>query len=193
MSGHGFHVHGHHEHVLEHGAHHVSNNQMSQYIAIFTAILSTIGAVISYQGGATQNEAMLYKNEAVLKKAQASDQWNFYQSKAQKEHLMELALEIAPKDRKAHYQEQIDRYNGEKKKIQAEAEALDEASKQADEKSERLMHPHHQLAQAMTLAQIAISLASITALTRRRWLFGAAAIAAAGALVLWGMALMAGA
>jgi predicted RNA methylase len=53
-----------------------------------------------------------------------------------------------------------------------------------------LMHPHHELAQAMTLAQIAISLASITALTRRRWLFGVAAIAAAGSGMLWVTALM---
>jgi DNA primase catalytic subunit len=187
MSDHGFHVHGHHEHVLEHDSH--ASDKMSQYIAIFTAILSTIGAVISYQGGATQNEAMLYKNEAVLKKAQASDQWNYYQAKAQKEHLMELAMEIAPRDKKAHYQEQVEKYNSEKKKIQADAEALDEASKQEDEKSEKLLHPHHKLAQAMTLAQIAISLASITALTRRRWLFGVAAIAAAGSGILWASAL----
>lgn len=187
MSEHGFHAHGHHEHVLEHEAHHGPG--LAQYVAIFTAIISTIGAVISYQGGATQNEAMMYKNEAVLKKAQASDQWNYYQAKAQKQHLMELALELAPKGKKDYYQQQIKKYEAEKKKIQADAEALEEASKQADEKSEQLMHPHHKLAQAMTLAQIAISLASITALTRRRWLFGAAAIAATGSGILWVAAL----
>jgi hypothetical protein len=38
-------------------------------MAIFTALLSTIGAIISYQGGATQNEAMMFKNEAVLQKS----------------------------------------------------------------------------------------------------------------------------
>ncbi len=188
MSEDGFHIHGHDEHVLEHESH--DGNKMSQYIAIFTAILSTVGAIISYQGGATQNEAMLYKNEAVLKKAQASDQWNFYQAKAQKGHLMELAQELAPKEKKDYYREQVEKYNADKKKIQAEAVALDEASKQADEKSEQLMHPHHKLALAMTLTQIAISLASITALTRQRWLFVAAAIAAAGGGVLGISALM---
>jgi preprotein translocase subunit SecF len=188
MSDEGFHVHGHHEHELEHGSH--QGDKLSQHIAIFTAILATIGAIISYQGGATQNEAMLFKNEAVLKKAQASDQWSFYQAKALKGHLMEIALESAPKERKGFYQEQVAKYNADKKKIQAEAEALDEASKKANEKSEELMHPHHELAQAMTLAQIAISLASITALTRRRWLFGVAAIAAAGSGMLWVTALM---
>ncbi len=47
------------------------------------------------------------------------------------------------------------------------------------------MHPHHKLAQAMTLVQIAISLASITVLTRKRWLFYVAGAAAAGGIVLW--------
>lgn len=188
MSQDGFHVHGHHEHVLEHESH--AGGQMSQYVAIFTAILSTIGAIVSYQGGATQNEAMLYKNEAVLKKAQASDQWNFYQAKAQKGHLMELALDLAPKDKKDYYREQIEKYNADKKKIQVDAEALEQATKQANDKSEQLMRPHHRLALAMTLTQIAISLASITALTRQRWLFGVAAIAAAGGGGLWISALM---
>jgi hypothetical protein len=53
------------------------------------------------------------------------------------------------------------------------------------------MHPHHKLAQAMTLIQIAISLASITVLTRRKWLFVVAGVAAAGGLVMWGLALTA--
>lgn len=50
------------------------------------------------------------------------------------------------------------------------------------------MHPHHHLAQAMTLIQIAISLASITVLTRARWLFAVGAIAAVGGLSLWALA-----
>ena len=188
MSEHGFHVHPHHEHEIEHEAH--SGVGIAQYVAIFTAILSTIGAIVSYQGASTQNEAMLFKNEAVLKKTQASDQWNFYQAKAQKAHMMELAMELAPKGRKEHFREQLERYTAEKKNIQAKAEALEEESKKANEKSEQLMHPHHLLALAMTLTQIAISLASITALTRKRWLFGIAGVSAAAGITLWMVALL---
>jgi hypothetical protein len=53
------------------------------------------------------------------------------------------------------------------------------------------MHPHHKLAQAMTLIQIAISLASITVLTKKKWLFAVAGVSAAGGLVMWGLALAA--
>ena len=64
MSSHGFHVHGAHE--VEHHAHQCPG--LAQYVAIFTALLATIGAVVGYQVATTLNEAVLYKNEAVLKK-----------------------------------------------------------------------------------------------------------------------------
>jgi len=188
MSEDGFHVHGAHEHELEHQSQ--QGPGLAQYVAIFTAILASIGAIVSYQGGATQNQAMLYKNEAVLKKTQASDQWNFYQAKSSKGHLMELAADIGTTEKQNFYSDQIKKYDKEKAEIKHKAEALEEESKQANEHSEHLLHPHHRLAQAMTLIQIAISLASITVLTRKRWLFALAAVAAAGGVGLWALAFL---
>ncbi len=185
----GFHVHGAHDHAVEHHAH--SGNQLAGSVAIFTAILASIGAIVSYQGGDTQNQAMLFKNEAVLKKAQASDQWSYYQAVSNKEHLMELAAAIAPADKRESYQAQIDKYLAEKKEIKQKADELEAESAKANAESEHAMHPHHKLAQAMTLIQIAISLASITVLTRKKWLFGIAAVSAAGGLAMWGLALAA--
>lgn len=189
MSEHGFHVHGAHEHAVEHEAH--GGPGLAQQVAIFTAILSTLGAIVSYQGGASQNEAMLFKNEAVLKKTEASDQWNFYQSKSSKGHLMELAMDLAPPDKKDFYKKQVEKYEKEKKEIKQKAEALEAESRKANDESEHALHPHHKQAQAMTLVQIAISLASITALTRKRWLFVIASVAAAGGVALWGWSFMA--
>ena len=183
----GFHVHGAHDHAVEHGAH--GGDSLAGQVAIFTAILASVGAIVSYQGGDTQNQAMLFKNEAVLKKAQASDQWSYYQSKSSKGHLMELAAAIAPPSKHEYYKGQIEKYETEKKEIKAKAEALEAESEKANEESEHAMHPHHKLAQAMTLIQIAISLASITVLTRKRWLFAIAAVSAAGGLAMWGWAL----
>lgn len=188
MSG-GFHVHGAHDHAVEHGAH--SGDNLSGQVAIFTAILASVGAIVSYQGGDTQNQAMLFKNEAVLKKAQASDQWNYYQSKSNKGHLMELAASIAPANKREYYKAQIEKYENEKREIKKKAEELEAESEKANMESEHAMHPHHKLAQAMTLIQIAISLASITVLTRKKWLFAIAGVSAAGGLAMWGWALAA--
>jgi hypothetical protein len=188
MSGGGFHVHGAHDHEVEHQAQHGPG--LAQQIAIFTAILSTIGAIVSYQGGATQNEAMLFKNDAVLKKSHASDMWNYYQAKSTKGHLMELAANIAPPDKQDYYKKQIEKYTQEKAEIKKQAEEFDKKSDEANHKSEHMMHPHHRLAEAMTLIQISISLASITVLTRKRWLFAAAGVSAAVGVGLWISALM---
>ena len=103
---------------------------------------------------------------------------------------MELAAEIAPASKKDYYKAQIEKYDIEKKDIRVKAEALEEESEKANEASEHAMHPHHRLAQSMTLIQIAISLASITVLTRKKWLFALAGVSAAGGLVMWGLAFL---
>ncbi len=187
MSGHGFHVHGPHDHAVEHGAH--GGDSLANKVAVTTAILSTIGAVLGYQGGATQNEAMMYKNEAVLKRAEASDQWNYYQGKSNKQNLAELAQALAPKDKVEFYKSEVERYKKEKADIKAKAEELEKESQHFNEASEAAMHPHHRLAQALTLMQVAISLASITVLTRKNWLYMGALGASAAGIALWGSTL----
>jgi hypothetical protein len=179
----GFHVHGAHDHAVEHGAQ--SGDKLSGRVAVTTAILSTLGAVLSYQGGATQVEAMMFKNEAVLKKTEASNQWAYYQAKSNKQNLAELAQGLAPPDRKDFYKQEIDRYKLEKFEIKQKADALEEEVKKANDRSEAAMHPHHRIAQALTLMQVAISLASITVLTRKTWLFWGAMGAAGGGAALW--------
>ena len=60
---------------------------------------------------------------------------------------------------------------------------FDTQSDEANRKSAEKIHPHHRWELAMTVFQIAISLASITILTRMRWLFvtsGLAGIAGLG-------------
>ena len=69
MSGHGFHVHGPHDHELEHAAQggHEGGGMIAQ-IAVVTAVIATVGAIFGYMGGATQANAGLYKNNAAIKK-----------------------------------------------------------------------------------------------------------------------------
>ncbi|HET7731061.1 MAG TPA: DUF4337 domain-containing protein [Usitatibacter sp.] len=182
MSGHGVHVHGPHDHAVEHAAH---RGGLGQQVAIFTAVLATVGAVVSFFGGDTQNSALLYKNEAVLERAEASDQWNYYQAKSMKQNLAELAASLNTDPRKVElYQAEVKRYAAEKKEIEKQARLHEARSKEFNAKSERALHPHHFLAIAMTLLQIAIALASITVLTQKRWLlYGAAFSAFSGSLL----------
>ena len=183
MSGHGFHVHGPHDHELEHAAQHEPEGMAGQ-LAVITAILATFGALYSYQGGATQAAAGLYKNDAAIKKTEASNQWNYYQAKSGKQNLAELALVLVADDKKAAYEKDIERYKAEKAEIKAKAEALEEQAREFDHKSDEQMHQHHRWAQATTALQIAIATAAIALLTKRRWLeWGTIGVGAVGVLV----------
>ncbi|MFZ6721009.1 DUF4337 domain-containing protein [Undibacterium sp. Ji49W] len=186
MSGHGFHVHGPHDHELEHAAH--GNDDFASRIAVMTAIMATVGALFGYEGGATQNDAAMFKNESAIKKTEASNQWNFYQSKSNKQNLAELAMVLPGADAEK-YRGEVSRYKSEKEEIKKKAEALEEDSKEWEHRSEAALHQHHRWAQAMTAVQIAISLAAITLLTKKKWLqyvsYGVAGVGAILAGLAW--------
>ncbi|BFO54756.1 hypothetical protein AVXHC19_15590 [Acidovorax sacchari] len=143
---------------------------MTNRIAMATAIIATVGAVFSYMGGATQANAGLIKNDAAIKKTEAANQWAYYQSKSTKQSVTELARDLAPDNRKAELQTRLERYEQEKNDIKRKAEALEAQSLALDEQSEQQMHQHHRWAQATTVLQVAIALAAIALLTRRKWL-----------------------
>lgn len=166
----GFHVHGPHDHAVEHAAEHGGTDSFAGTIAVITALLATIGALFAYMGGATQANAGLYKNNAAIKKTEAANQWNYYQAKSSKQNLAELASALVAEDRKPQYLKEVERYKKEKAEIQVEANKLEKESKDWDEKSEAEMHLHHRWAQATTALQIAIAMAAIALLTRRKWL-----------------------
>ena len=178
MSGHGFHVHGPHDHAVEHVAH--GGDNFSNRIAVMTAVLATVGALFGYLGGATQNDAALFKNNAAIAKTTAANSWNYYQAKSSKQNLAELAAALPgmSSEAQAKYKADVARYEGEKAGIKKEAEKFEAQSDEWNHKSEAAMHTHHQWALATTAEQIAISLAAITLLTRRRWLLSATYVVA---------------
>jgi hypothetical protein len=72
----------------------------------------------------------------------------------------------------------ITKYEVQKTEIKAQATALEVASDKANETSDQLNRPHTGMARSLIFLRIAISLASITALTGRRWLCAAAILSA---------------
>lgn len=186
MSGHGFHVHGPHDHELEHAAH--GNDNFSSKIAVMTAIMATAGALLGYQGGATQNSAAMFKNSAAIKKTEAANKWSYYQAKSSKQNFAELAAVLPGADAEK-YKNEVERYKKEKEDIKHEAEALEKEVNQLETESDNALHQHHRWAQAMTAVQIAISLAAIALLTKKKWLeytsYGVATMSMAIAVLAW--------
>lgn len=186
-----FEVAGPHDEAVEHAARHArdSTDNFAGNIAVITAILATVGALFSYEAGNTQATAAMYKNDEAIKKTEASDRWNFYESKVNKQNLAELAI-ILPGVDVSKYADNIERYKTEKAGIKKSAEKLEAEAKTFSEKSEAVLHQHHRWAAAMTALQIAISLAAISLLTRKKWLKMGVYVVAGVGLIFAVMALL---
>src|SRR6058998_2886315 len=158
------------EHLHEevhHSAEHSGENWIS-WVALTTAILAVLAAIAGLLSGKHANEAMMSQIEA-------SDQWGYYQAKSIKASVLDakIAVSIAPNESDAAKR---DRYEKEQEEIKSEAE-----HKQAEAKSN--FHQHEVFARSVTMFQIAIAIAAISALTKKPsfWmvslLFGAAGCA----------------
>ena len=162
-----FEVHGAHDDALDRAAEAGAFDPLAGRIAVMTAILSTIGAVFGYQGGATQNEALLLKNRppSTRPKRPTSGPTTVGQAEA----IAELSAQLPGVDHERAARE-AKRYAMEREQIRLKAESFEKAARDADEASEKTMHSHHRWAQALVATQVAIAMAAITILTRRRWL-----------------------
>ena len=183
MSGKGFHVHGPHEHEVEHQSQ-AEPHGMAGHLAVATAIIATVGALFAYMGGLKQVNASLYKNEAAIKKTDAADKWAYYQAKNNRQNISELALDLVPDARKDYSRGEAARYKSEKGEALKEAEKLEKESKDWDERSEHEIHEHHRWQQATTALSIAIAMAAIALLTRsRRMQVGVYALSGVGVVL----------
>ncbi|MHB1566093.1 MAG: DUF4337 family protein [Acidiferrobacter sp.] len=136
-----------------------TTSDLGRWVAVLTAILASIGALLSYGITTSQNHAILVKNEAVI--------------------ALVRAARIDATHRRSVTRRRVVR------QLDVRAAAL-------NRQSARLMSPHDHFAQALVLVEIGVALASVAALTDRRWLLYMALSTTAGALVLAVIGLSAG-
>ncbi len=178
-----FHVHGPHDHELEHAAHGV-HGSFGGRLAVATALLATVAAVFSFRSGGSESEALRLENEAAIRRSEAAIQWGNVLTTSSQQHLAELAAELVPDARKAHFQAEARRLGAERDAAKAIAVRLEREAIELDERSDAQLHRHHRWAQATTVMQIAIAIAAIALLTRRRWMvWGVAALGAVGTAI----------
>lgn len=165
---------------------HARDSRLNGFIALFVAVAATFMALCNVKDGNVV-QAMQQSQ------AKAVDQWAFYQSKSTKQHIAENAVEMlrvqldmspglkpearAKVEARIAAQEAAGRkYEKEKEEIKAEA---DRAAKDYD-----TMNVHDdQFDLAEACLSVAVALAGVTALTRKRWLFAMAGIFAGIGLV----------
>jgi len=163
----------------------------TRYISLTTAFLAVIAAVAALQAGSLANESLILKNESIVSQAQASDQWNYYQSSGIKSNSAKHTIAIlqampnhAP-DAGAVWEKEAQHYDDNKEKAMEKAKEYEkERDKQAHEAEEKLSH-HEIFALCVTCTQVAIALSAIAALTKRRAVWYISMLAGAIGLTLF--------
>jgi hypothetical protein len=150
---------------IQHRAEHGGEKWIS-WVALSTAILAVLAAIAGLLSG-------MHANEAMMSQIESSDQWAFYQAKGIKAAVLDAKMSLSGAAANEEDKTKAERYQEEQKEIQKEANA-----KQNEAKSH--FHQHEIFARGVTMFQIAIAVAAISALTKKRrfWivslLFGAA-------------------
>lgn len=147
------------------------------WLALTTAILAVLAAITTLYMGK-------FSSRAIMSQGQETNQWSYYQAKSIKSYIyeiqkqkMELELELFgsqgklskpytenARKRIADYDKKIARYDREKDEIKAKAEELAKTKELAQKQAGNFGY-------GLIFLQIAIMLASIAALTKKKHLW----------------------
>jgi hypothetical protein len=140
-----------HEHVKETAEH--SGPAWISWVALSTALLAVLAAIAGLLSGKHVNEAMMNQIEA-------ADQWNYYQAKSIKASVLDAKMSLSGTSDESDKLKR-DRYEKQQEEIKSEAER-----KEATARTN--FHKHEVFARGVTMFQIAIAIAAISALTKKR-------------------------
>jgi len=148
------------EHVVEDVHHHAETAQEHwvSAVALSTAILAALAAVTSLLSGHHANEAML----AQIRAASQWDRYHFNNVKSSVLLTKTDILQALGKDPERADLEKVEEYQEKRDKLTEEARGEEHESKTH-------LEEHLILARGVTMFQIAISVAAISVLTRRKW------------------------
>lgn len=154
-------------------AHH-SKDQSIMLIALTSALIAVLAAVAAMLSDHQSNEAMLLQ-------LKASDQWAYYQAKGIKHNVLDSQIILLGasgfKD-----QAKLGEMKTALEKYKKEQEDISKEATQLQEESAKALQSHLTLSYAETFLQVAIGISAISALTRKRWLWIASLLVAAGGL-----------
>ena len=176
------------KHAIEHQTSHGDN--LTVKIAVMTVLLAIVAVVFNVFGEELGDKSAELKTEAQQVqtvageyRTKAGNQWAYYQAKSTKGNLADMIVALSPDaSLKEKYAAESKRYAEERAaikvegdKLEAKADEYDAEAKVLNEQSEIVKQPKETMKYSLPLLQVAIALASITALTRIKsmlWIAG---------------------
>jgi hypothetical protein len=157
------------EEAREHAEEGGGRSRWITWLSLSTAILAVLAAIASLESGDHANEAIVLKTDATLTQSAADDAWAYYQAKSIKQDMYAALAPLAPRPEVgAEWSRRAAEEGAAKEERRAEAEKLGAEVKAADAESKHHLHLHHEFAKSVTIFQVAIALAAIAALARRK-------------------------
>ena len=145
-----------HEEIHHHAVH--SGEAWTLGVALSTALIAALAAVSSLLAGH-------HSDEALIEQMKATDQWAYYQAKGIKANILSSKMDlqrVLGKESDPGDEKKVQQYSAEQEAIRKEAE-------RAQQRSEAHVRSHNILSRGVTLFQIAIAVAAIAVLTKRKW------------------------
>jgi hypothetical protein len=160
----------------------------TKYVSLSVVIIAVIAAIAAQWGGKYSSRVLTQLNDATYNQTLASDQWAYYEAKSVKLKSYEIA-----RDELAHfvtaadpetaklikaYEAQIAKYQGEQKDIETKAHDL-EAKRDAARSSATIASGKGgRMGLAISFFSVAVALASICLVTKKKPLWFAALVLA---------------
>jgi hypothetical protein len=141
-------------------------------VALSSAIMAVLAAISALLAGH-------HANEGVLEQIQAGDRWSYYQAKGIKGNVLETKVDILRelgKPTNAEDSKKLEEYKNEQKEIEKEAH-------ESEHSSDQHMSRHNVFARTVTMFQIAIAMAAISVLSKRKWLWYVSLLLSGGGMV----------
>jgi hypothetical protein len=140
----------------------------TKYVSLMIVVLAVVTAYGSLKSGG-------YGSRVLLNQAKASDEWAFFQAKSIKRSLAEMEGRQGSEAAQTEAKQRADRYQQEQDAIQHKAQTLEA------ERDEAAKHGPP-LGTGIAALQIAIALASVCLITKRKAMWAASAALGAGGL-----------
>ena len=138
-----------------------NKDKWSLYVVLSTALMAVLAAFSGWLGGH-------HANEALVAQMKSSDQWSYYQSKG-------IKGEIAASEGKVlaaiNHQPVPDEDQKKTARYQQEQEEIKKTAQDYQKESEQHLDEHMILSRSVTLFQVAITLAAISVLMKKKALW----------------------
>lgn len=140
------------------------NSQVTLTIAVMAVIAAIGGSLETSEGDKT----IVAKNDAVLQQNQATDTWNEYEAKSVKKNIYAIAAD-QPGPKQGAYAKVVAQNAADQKELAEKAKKFEEVRHQYSEQAEVHERRHGRLTIGSTLLHMAIAIATLSIILRRRW------------------------